>query len=220
MSGLRRGRVKYTKDELDFVEQHCQMLRSELHAAFVKRFGRRDISVRNLVELRKRNGWLTGRTGPPPGWKPKYKFPVGHRPVNALKVGNIPKNKFKRTREIGSEYLTKDGFTAIYVARGCFVPKHRYLWEKKYGAIPAGYFLKCKGDRSNSDPSNWELIPRGLIPMLDGPQGRGYSRAPAELKPTIMAVAKLEDSIRRKSRGERKGSTAQDKANSEQRPES
>ncbi|WP_131522862.1 HNH endonuclease [Nitrobacter sp. Nb-311A] len=192
--------MKYTKDELDFVEQHCQMLRSDMHAEFVKRFGRCDISIRNLDELRKRNRWLTGRTGPPPGWKPRYKFPVGHRPANAFKVGNIPKHKFKRIREIGFEFLTKDGYTAIYIAPKHFVPKHRYLWEQKYGAIPAGYFLKCKGDRADSDPSNWELIPRGLISMLDGPQGRGYSRAPAELKPIIMAVTRLEHTLKERKR--------------------
>lgn len=52
--------------------------------------------------------------------------------------------------------------------------------------------LKCKGDPANPDPSNWELVSRGVLPRLNGQKGRRYDTAPAELKPTIMAIAKLE----------------------------
>jgi hypothetical protein len=69
---------------------------------------------------------------------------------------------------------------------------HRIEWEKLNGPVPEGMVLKCKGDPLNTDPSNWELIPRGLLPRLNGRFGRGYDEAPADLKPTIMAVAKLE----------------------------
>ena len=34
--------------------------------------------------------------------------------------------------------------------------------------MPAGMCLKCKGGRSDTDPSNWELIPRALLPRLAG----------------------------------------------------
>jgi hypothetical protein len=39
-------------------------------------------------------------------------------------------------------------------------------------------------------------VPRALLPRLNGRFGRGYDEAPEELKPTIMAVAKLEHSVR------------------------
>jgi hypothetical protein len=53
--------------------------------------------------------------------------------------------------------------------------------------------LKClDGNKLNTDPSNWEAVSCGLLPRLNGAGGRGYEAAPPELKPTIMAVAKLE----------------------------
>jgi hypothetical protein len=81
-----------------------------------------------------------------------------------------------------------------------YVQKHRWLWEKKNGPVPYGFVLKCKGDRLDTDPSNWELIPRAILPRLSGRFGRGYEDAPKELKPTIMAVAKLEHQLREKRR--------------------
>lgn len=62
--------------------------------------------------------------------------------------------------------------------------------------MPDGYVLKCLGDKLDTDPSNWELVPQGLLPRLNGKSGRAYDHAPAELKPTIMAVAKLEHRAR------------------------
>jgi hypothetical protein len=61
--------------------------------------------------------------------------------------------------------------------------------------------LKCKGDPANADPANWEAVPRGLLPRLNGKasRGRNYDKAPDELKPTIMAVAKLEHRLHEKS---------------------
>jgi hypothetical protein len=37
-----------------------------------------------------------------------------------------------------------------------------------------------------------------VLPRLSGRFGRGYDDAPSELKPTIMAVAKLEHQLRQK----------------------
>lgn len=69
---------------------------------------------------------------------------------------------------------------------------HRWLWEQRHGPIPDGHALKSlDGNKLNTDPSNWELVPRGLLPRLNGIHGRDYDAAPAEMKPTIMAVAKL-----------------------------
>ena len=77
------------------------------------------------------------------------------------------------------------------------VLKHRYLWEKLNGPVPEGHRLKClDGDKTNTDPSNWEAIPAAMAPRLNGRHGRGYDDAPAELKPTIMLTAKLEHAAR------------------------
>lgn len=45
-----------------------------------------------------------------------------------------------------------------------------------------------------ADPSNWECVPNGVLSRL---HKRGFEGAPAELKSTIMAVAKLEHQIHR-----------------------
>ena len=83
-----------------------------------------------------------------------------------------------------------------------YVFKHRWLWEKKHGPLPKGFVLKCKGDKSNSDPSNWELVSRAVLARLNQSRDR-YDIAPAELKPTIMAIAKLRDRLGEKQRSAR-----------------
>jgi hypothetical protein len=77
---------------------------------------------------------------------------------------------------------------------------------KYISPIPKGHRLKClDGNKLNADLSNWELVPVGLLPRLNGRFGRGYDEAPAELKPAIMAVAKLEHRVREVATGNRGG---------------
>lgn len=88
---------------------------------------------------------------------------------------------------------------------------HILRWEEVNGPLPTGMVLKClSDDRLNVDPSNWEAIPRGVLPRLAGTSGRDYGSAPAELKPTIMAIAKLEHAayIARPKAKRRKARTA------------
>ena len=75
------------------------------------------------------------------------------------------------------------------------------LWEQAHGPVPDGMALKCLGEKTNTDPANWVLVPRALLPRLNGRFGRGYDDAPAELKPAIMAVAKLEHGVRARKAG-------------------
>ena len=99
--------------------------------------------------------------------------------------------------------VTSTAMVSLGIATGFerrYVLKYRWLWEQKHGPLPEGMCLKCKGDPLNTDPSNWEVVPRGLLPRLNNRWGRGYDSAPDELKPTIMAVAKLEHRLREKSR--------------------
>jgi hypothetical protein len=79
---------------------------------------------------------------------------------------------------------------------------HRINWEEANGPVPEGYRLKClDGNRLNVEASNWEAIPYALAPRLDGRFGRGYEAAPAELKPLILATAKLEHAARARRGG-------------------
>lgn len=62
--------------------------------------------------------------------------------------------------------------------------------------------LKClDGDKLNCAPSNWIAVPQGMLPRLNGNSGRDYDKAPAELKPTILAIAKLEHKAREARKG-------------------
>ena len=201
--------IRYSAAQLAFIKRGRKKPRRELHAAFVARFRRRDITVDHIKELCTRKRWRTGRTGcfekgVVPANKGK-KMPYNANSARTqFKKGGLPKN----TKYLGHERVSKDGYVEISVKRRNphtgfyrrYVLKHRWLWEKKHGRVPAGMCLKCKGDVLNTDPSNWELIPRALLPRLNGRFGRGYDDAPAKLKPTIMAVAKLEHQLRDKGK--------------------
>jgi hypothetical protein len=71
------------------------------------------------------------------------------------------------------------------------------LWEQVNGPVPAGHRLKSlDGNRQNTDPSNWIAIPHGMAPRLSGRWHVGYDAAPDELKPVILAVARLDHAAR------------------------
>lgn len=57
--GRNRGSRKYSKAELAFVRRRRKMARRELHAAFVKKFRRKDVTFENIKQLCTRNGWET-----------------------------------------------------------------------------------------------------------------------------------------------------------------
>ncbi|HCS70068.1 MAG TPA: HNH endonuclease, partial [Rhodospirillaceae bacterium] len=189
-----------------FIEARRAMPRRDLHAAFVEAYGREDVSLDNFKGLCKRKGWLTGRTG---------RYEKGDVPANKGKRmpyhPNSARTRFKKgqlphnTKYAGHERVRKDGYVEISVnernphtgADRRYVHKHRWLWEQKNGPVPEDMVLKClDGDKTNTDPSNWKLIPRGMLPRLNGVHGRGYDDAPADLKPTIMAVSELEHRAR------------------------
>lgn len=205
----KRRRIRFTENELAFIMDNRRRARKELHEAFVALFRRKDVTCDHIKALCTRRGWNTGRTG--------Y-FKKGQTPANKGKKmpfnANSARTQFKKgrlphnTRGAGHERVDDDGYVWIVIdernphtgAPTRSVMKHRWLWEKMHGPIPDGMCLKCKGDKRNTDPSNWELVDRALLPRLNGVHGRGYDEAPPELKPTIMAVAKLEHTIREKAR--------------------
>lgn len=212
-----KGRsIPYTADELTFIQSVSKWPRDEALAAFCQRFGRDDVSLQNFNALCKRKGWMTGRTGcfvkgqEPPNKGKRCPEGKGGRHPNARRTqfrkGQEPHN----TRYLGHERTDpKDGYIYVSVAepnphtgyRRRYVLKHRWLWEQANGPLPDGMALKClDGNRQNTDPANWEAVPRALLPRLAG--GNRYHRvtayddAPAELKPTILAIAKVKHRAR------------------------
>ncbi len=55
---MSQGRATvYNKAESDFIEAHKHLPRRELHALFVQRFNRADVTYFNIKDVCKRNGW-------------------------------------------------------------------------------------------------------------------------------------------------------------------
>lgn len=210
LTGPRLGRLKgrlriYSAEQIAFIRRHRTMPRRQLHKEFVRRFERPDLLFPSFMTLCKRVGAFTGRTG---------RFEKGSVPANKGKSmpynANIARTQFKKGsrrgkakelyKPIGSERLSKDGYLERKIHDGLplwsrWRAVHLLNWESLNGPIPKGMALKCKGGRLNTDPSNWELVSRGVLPRLNGIHGRGYDDAPPELKPTILAVAKLQQQI-------------------------
>lgn len=216
-----KGRhISYSAEELAWLQENCTLQIGWYHAAFVLRFSRYDVTEGNLHSLRKRKGWRTGRTG---------QFVKGQEPVNKGKPcapgkgGNHPnarRTQFRKgqephnTRYLGHERVSKDGYVEISVDQPNphtgyhrrYVLKHKWLWEQANGPVPAGHALKClDGDKLNTDPSNWEPIPRAMLPRLAGGnryhRKLAYDQAAPEVRPAIMAVAKLQHAVKVKGRG-------------------
>lgn len=213
--GRYKGRrLKYTGAEIAWLHENSTMEVNAWCAAFRAEFGREDVTPAKLHSLRKREGWKTGRTGQfdkgAVPWSKGKKLPFNpNSAATQFKKGLMPHNY----RGPGHDSIGDDGYVWIVTdqrnpwtgASTWRIHKHRYLWEQANGPILDGMVLKCLGDKTNCDPSNWELVPLGLLPRLNGKSNRNYDRAPAELKPTIMAVAKLEHAVAayRKSKSER-----------------
>lgn len=193
---------------MDFIERRRAMPRRELHAVFVQRFKRDDVSLNNFKGLCKRKGWLTGRTGHfkkgrVPDNKGK-KTPFNpNRARTQFKKGQLPHN----TKYAGHERVSKNGYIEMNVEETNpytgfhrrYVQKHRWLWERENGPVPDGMVLKClDGNKLNTDSSNWRAIPREMLPRLNNRWGRDYDHASSELKPTIMVVAELEHTAARR----------------------
>lgn len=213
-----RGRHRrFSRDEMAWLAVNHALPIADYHRSFLAAFPRDDVRPQNLHALRKRMGWKTGRTGQfEKGAKPHNKG-VPCAPGTGGLHPNARKTQFKKGnishtfRGPGHERIdSKDGYVILIVeernpwtgATTRPVHKHRWLWEQKNGPLPDGMALKClDGDKTNTDPSNWKLIPRALLLRLNGGRHRrrvAYDAAPAELKPTLMAVAELEHGIHEK----------------------
>ena len=204
-----KGRaIRYSPEELAWIEARKHLPRRVLLAAFHYVFERYDVSLSNLNSLCKRNGWMTGRTGC---------FPKGHVPVNKDRKGYIAPGcekgwfrkgerrgvALRRHKPVGTERLSKEGYLERKInddmpLQARWRAVHLIRWEEKNGPPPEGHCLKCMdGDKANTDPENWVAIPRALLPRLNGRWTPvKFDDAPAELKPTLLATARLEHAAR------------------------
>ena len=203
---MKRRVIGWLDEELAWIEANRTRPRAELHSAFCFRFGRKDVSLSALNGLCKRKGWLTGRTGRiPRGNVPHYKgkrMPVNPKSVaTQFKAGQRPQT----AKDVGHESVDRYGYVMICVSESNpwtgastrMVHKHRWLWEGQHGPVPKDHALKClDGNRRNTDPANWQAVPRAILPRLNGRFGRNYDAAAPDVKPVILATALLEHAAR------------------------
>lgn len=202
---MNRKIISYSERELAWIKSNCTLPRKQRYQEFIALFGRDDISIDNLNALCKRKRWLTGRTGRiEPGSTPPNKGKkIPFNPNSAktqFKKGHRPHN----TKYPGHERINTQGYVEISIAqenphtgaKTRYVFKHRYLWEKLHGPVPEGKALKClDGNKANTEPANWKLIDRAILPRLNGIYGRDYDNAPAEIKPAILATCEIEQKL-------------------------
>jgi len=201
---MRKPAIPYGAQERAWLEAHCTMHRPTMAAQFNAKFGR-NVALKNLNAMCKRNGWLTGRTGHytknQAAWNKGKKMPFNANSAKTqFKKGHAPSNR----KPIGHERMGKDGYILVKTDavnphtgfNGFWEPKHKFLWEQENGAVPPGMVLKSiDGDRLNTSPDNWRLIPISMLGQLSGRGGRDYDNAPADLKPIIFTTAQLADRL-------------------------
>lgn len=204
--------IDYTDAEESWIRQNATLPAPELHAAFRHAFARDDVSRQNLVAKRKRMGLPTGRSGRfekglVPANKGKHMPARGRSAETQFKKGQLSGRAARVRQPIGAERIVKGGYLQRKVnddlpfqRRWRFV--HLINWEALHGPLPAGMALKClDGNRLNCDAANWAAVPRASLPRLAGHVGRfrrtvAYDDAPAELKPALLAIAKLSHAAR------------------------
>lgn len=206
-----KGRaIAYSADEMAWLEANRLMVISDYHRAFVEVF-KRDVALTNLHALRKRKGWKTGRTGCfVKGQEPLNKgVPCApgtgaHHPnavATRFKKGNRTGRANDNYQAIGTERITQDGYREVKIHDGMPLQSrwrlvHLVEWEAVNGPIPKSQCLKClDGDRTNTAPSNWQMIPRALLPRLNGGRHKkrlAYDEASPEVKPVLMTLARVE----------------------------
>lgn len=210
--------IPYSAEEMAWLEANRLLPVADYARGFNAAFGR-EVDPKNLHALRKRKGWKTGRTG---------QFETGREPRNKGtkcepgKGGlhpNARRTQFKPGGRTGKAALNYQPIGAERIVEGYRERKvhdglprqsrwqlvHRIEWEAINGLVPEGMCLKClDGDRLNADPSNWALVPRSILPRLAGGRRKqylAYDDASPEVRPALLAVAKLDDKARKARRG-------------------
>ena len=185
--------MAYTEVELSWIKKHSQDDRKKMTLMFNRHF-KRNLSYGNICSLCKRKGWMTGRTG-------RYK--KGDKPYNkGLKLDVGPnKTSFKKGHKpanwnpVGHERVNVDGYIEIKVAEGVrqYRLKHRVIWESEHGEIPPGIIIRFKdNNRLNCFIDNLESVTKHENLLLNKSD---YANQNKELKPSIMAVARIQAKI-------------------------
>lgn len=195
---LRPQFIKYTNEQAQFLRDNYPGRSGvELAAMFKNRF-KTDKTTGQIISFVKNRGIKSGLTG---------RFEKGHKPWNthtkgltganitSFKKGDVPANR----NPLGFERMdSKDGYILIKIAEQDphtgfptrYKHKHVYNWEQANGPVPEGMVVALRdGDKLNTETENLMLISRAELLRLNQ---HGYKDAPDELKPSVLALSKLE----------------------------
>ena len=133
-----------------------------------------------------------------PGWAPGRMAETQFRP-------RIPSWRYQpvgSTRVVDGYEYTKTADTPKVAWTKNWRPTHILRWEALHGPVPKGHALKSlDGNRLNTAPDNWTAVPRAIMPLLNGGRSKrriAFDQAPAELKPTLLALANLQHAAKRR----------------------
>ena len=183
--------IKYSQEQLDFIQSNCSMERKSLAEKVNTIFGT-TYSTDQISSLCKRKKWNTGRTGCfQKGSIPPNKGTKGLTSANktSFKKGQITWNK----KPVGYERIcSKDGYVLIKTEEpNLFELKHRVVWEKANGSIPENHVLVFKNmNKQDCRLENLMLISRAELARLN----QSFSKlATPDTNETCVLMAKIKD---------------------------
>jgi len=191
------GSWLFTPEQDQFLRDNYPLLTlTALTAAFNTSFGavKMEHQVRAYLH---RKQIPSGRTGCFPKGQPAWNLGVkGYMGANAtsFKKGQIPSNY----KPLGFERITPDGYIEIKIAERNpytgfperFRQKHVHVWETANGPVPKGHVVVFRTvDKFNCDLENLMCVHRNELLLLNLHK---YWDKPEEVKPSILALVKLE----------------------------
>lgn len=189
-----------------YVDISAQELTDQFNSKFGTSFTRQQIF--SFVHNNKINSGRTGRFEKgQSAWNKGVNGYIGPN-VTSFKKGQRPKS----WKPIGSERIdSKDGYILVKIAErdphsGAptrYKLKHVHVWETANGPVPKGFAVVFKdGNKLNCALSNLLLVSRAELLSMNLHR---YSEAPEEVKPSILALAKLEAKAGIRTRPSSKG---------------
>lgn len=137
--GRKRGSRRYSKAELAFIKRRRRMPRRELHAAFVAKFRRKDVSFNNIKQLCTRNGWATDP-------RQRRRRTVGRTKFSKAELAFIKRRQAMPRRELHATFVEQfqreislEGFKALCDRLG--------LRTGRTGYFPKGFVPANKGKK-------------------------------------------------------------------------
>lgn len=203
-----------------FLDEHLEFMRenypkcglseltSRLNEAFKSDFSERqvDCALTNHRITSGRTGYF--RKGAKPWNSGKKGYCAAGSEKGHFSKGNVPAN----VKPLWSERIGKGGYVEMKVPernpytgfKTRYKNKHQFIWEQANGRkVPRGHaVIFLDGDIHNFDPANLGLVSRAELLALNH---HDYKRQPEELKPSVMALAKLETKAGIRTRPARTG---------------